>query len=187
MYLTFAQTRNRTALSFNNKRTFFQKVDSLPQGPGWQCEVFESKGDLLDATGKPQIEYLELWKRNPVECVEELISNPLFRDHMKYAAEQIFEDCFGENRMFNEMWTGERWEELQVSTEKSKSSPETRSCNFRYRNSYRKVLHLLLAFLHRTKPSCRHSAGTNQHGLCTSQSETSPRTYAVHRLCEQLS
>lgn len=105
-------------LSFTNKRTFFQKIDSLPTGPTWQCEVLESKGDILDENGKPQVEYLELWKRNPVECIEELISNPTFREHMKYAAEQIFEDCFGEKRMFSEMWTGEHWEELQVCQNK---------------------------------------------------------------------
>ncbi len=104
-------------LSFKNKQSFFQKIDSLPHGPSWVCETFQSTGDELDEEGHRRVEYLELWKRNPLDCIQELLGNPAFREHMHFASEQIFEDILGENRMYNEMWTAEWWEDLQVRQE----------------------------------------------------------------------
>ncbi|KAJ3542431.1 hypothetical protein NM688_g5971 [Phlebia brevispora] len=112
-FLKLEITRQHSSLSFKDKRTFFQKVDSLPQGAEWKCEVLESKGDLLDKDGEYSVEYLELWRRDPLACIRELISNPAFRDHMKYAPEEIFEDCYGKKMMLNEMWTAQWWRDLQ--------------------------------------------------------------------------
>ncbi|KAH9928242.1 hypothetical protein B0H21DRAFT_781211 [Amylocystis lapponica] len=114
-YLKLPITRGCTDLSFHNKRTFFEKVDELPQGPGWTCEPWDITRDVLDEQGKPMVETVELWKRNPVDCVRELIGNPAFKDVMRYAPEKLYttearrpEDC-----MFDEMWTGDWWWDLQ--------------------------------------------------------------------------
>ncbi|KAJ3557367.1 hypothetical protein NM688_g1510 [Phlebia brevispora] len=112
-FLKLEITRQRSSLSFKDKRAFFQKVDSLPQGPEWKCEILESKGDLSDTDSQPCIEYLELWRRDPLACIRELIGNPTFREHMKYAPEEIFEDCYGKKPMLNEMWTAQWWRDLQ--------------------------------------------------------------------------
>lgn len=108
------QTCQRSNLSFGNKKSFFQKIDTLPQGPQWQCEIFEAKGDELDEEGNLRVEYLELWKRNPVECIQELISNPIFCSNMCYTPEAIFEDMQGTKVLINEMWTAEWWRDFQV-------------------------------------------------------------------------
>ncbi|OSX66647.1 hypothetical protein POSPLADRAFT_1133402 [Postia placenta MAD-698-R-SB12] len=56
---------------------------------------------------------IELWKRNPVECIKELIGNPAFKDDIKYAPEQHFTSPDCNNHIFNEMWTGEWWWDIQ--------------------------------------------------------------------------
>jgi hypothetical protein len=61
-------------------------------------------------------EELELWRRDPVECVRELIGNPSFRMAMKFAPERLFEDSSKKVRIYNEAWTGDFWWEIQVST-----------------------------------------------------------------------
>ena len=66
---TYKQTKDRSGLSFKNKRAFFRKIDSLPRGPGWECEIFEATGDEVDEKGQPRKEVFELWKRNPVDCI----------------------------------------------------------------------------------------------------------------------
>ncbi len=79
------------------------------------CEQFEAIGDELDEDGEPRREVLHLWKRDPVECIRELIGNPAFRELIRYAPEQLFADCMGEDRMYGEMWTGDWWWKIQVS------------------------------------------------------------------------
>lgn len=108
------QTRNRTKLSFGNKRAFYKRIDTLPHGPKWDCEPFEIIGDELDEKNQRRSEIIYLWKRNPVECIKELIGNPAFRDNLRYAPEKVYEDNEGNNRVFDEMWTGDWWWNLQV-------------------------------------------------------------------------
>ncbi|EIW75743.1 hypothetical protein CONPUDRAFT_131960 [Coniophora puteana RWD-64-598 SS2] len=59
------------------------------------------------------MEELIVWKRDPVECVKELIGNPTFREMMQYAPEKVYEDMEGECRIYDEMWTGDWWWNLQ--------------------------------------------------------------------------
>ena len=47
--------------SANSKHAFFKKVDALPKGPEWMCEVFEITGDCEDENGKAIVEEVELW------------------------------------------------------------------------------------------------------------------------------
>jgi hypothetical protein len=109
------QTRNRTKPSFKNKRAFYKKIDTLPRVAKWLCEPFEIEGDQLDEKGRKHKETLHLWKRDPVECIRELIGNPAFRNQMRFAPERAYEDPEGKNRIFDEMWTGDWWWNLQVS------------------------------------------------------------------------
>ncbi|EIM82509.1 uncharacterized protein STEHIDRAFT_64969 [Stereum hirsutum FP-91666 SS1] len=60
-------------------------------------------------------EALELWKRNPVELVRELIGNPAFKESLRYAPERILEKLKGKvSRRYSEMWTADWWWETQV-------------------------------------------------------------------------
>lgn len=60
------------------------------------------------------MEEVELWKRNPVDCVKELMGNPAFREYMSYAPEIVHTDAAQTNRVFDEMWTADWWAEIQV-------------------------------------------------------------------------
>jgi hypothetical protein len=101
-----------------------KKIDALPGGPEWTCEIFEIIGDIKKSESSNDdeeekdaaymAEEAELWRRDPVECVKELISNPAFRDLIRYAPEQLYERPDQTNQVFDEMWTGEWWWDLQV-------------------------------------------------------------------------
>jgi hypothetical protein len=60
-------------------------------------------------------EKVELWRRDPVECIKELMGNPAFREHMAYIAERVYLDQGGKVRIYDEMWTAEWWWNTQVS------------------------------------------------------------------------
>ncbi|KAF8511429.1 hypothetical protein JB92DRAFT_3144061 [Gautieria morchelliformis] len=110
-YLKLDITRNRTCPSFMDKRGLLKKIDSLPPAPSWQCHTVQVNGDVHDYNGERWTEELFIWRRNPVDCVKELIGNPAFKEAMHYAPQKVFTDSTEEDQVFNEMWTGEwRWE-----------------------------------------------------------------------------
>jgi hypothetical protein len=100
-------------LSYKNKSQFWRKLDALPRGPEWTVDFLTTHGDILDENGKPITEVLELWRKNAVECIRELIGNPSFQDN-HYAPMRIYEDAEGRVRVYSEMCSGDLWWELQV-------------------------------------------------------------------------
>ncbi|CDO75468.1 hypothetical protein BN946_scf184935.g4 [Trametes cinnabarina] len=105
-FLKLPITRNRTQPSFKNKDAFFKKIDALPVGPEWICDVITVKGDQMGPNGQPLTEELELWRRDPVECVRELLGNPAFKNYMAYAPVRMKR---GGVRFYGEMNTAEWW------------------------------------------------------------------------------
>ncbi|KAJ7478536.1 hypothetical protein FB451DRAFT_1453183 [Mycena latifolia] len=105
----------KAKLSFYNNRSFLQKIDALPTGPDWTCELVTVAGDRLDENDEMMSEELELWMRDPVECIKELMSNPAFKDHMAYAPERVYGNSEGteDSRIFDEMWTANWWWKIQ--------------------------------------------------------------------------
>ncbi len=101
--LLFDQTRTRTQVSFKNKYNLLKKLDALPGGAEWVCDEWEIVGNVEDEDGKMKTEEVELWRRDPVECIRELIGNPAFKDYLKYAPEKLFVDEEGKERMYEEM------------------------------------------------------------------------------------
>ncbi|KAG2352314.1 hypothetical protein BDR07DRAFT_1466456 [Suillus spraguei] len=76
------------------------KVDKLPHGPAWSCKKVSIQGNRTDENGRLLHEDVELWTRDPVECIRDLIGNPLFKEHMDYE---------GLHRIIDDMWTGDWW------------------------------------------------------------------------------
>ncbi|KAJ7442839.1 hypothetical protein FB451DRAFT_1437994 [Mycena latifolia] len=118
-FLKLSIINERARPSYTGKKSFFEKVDDLPGGVKWQCRKMDIEGDLPDLDKDPtgtsmRWEQLEVWWRDPVECVRELIGNPTFRDVMQFAPEQLYADKFGDVQVVNEMWTAEWWWEIQV-------------------------------------------------------------------------
>lgn len=91
-----------------------KKVDQLPTGPAWQCHVIKAEGDLLDEEGLPRTEDLELWFRDPIECIEELLGNPNFKEYLSFTPERAYADMEGRQRIYDEMWTADWWWNMQV-------------------------------------------------------------------------
>ncbi|KAI0692291.1 hypothetical protein BC835DRAFT_1407084 [Cytidiella melzeri] len=78
-------SRKHAALSCKDKRAFFAKIDELPRGPKWQCEIIKVIGSEKDAEGNSN-------KR----------------------LERLHEDEDGKRPIFSEMWTGEWWETIHL-------------------------------------------------------------------------
>lgn len=106
------KTRNRTNLSFKNKRAFFKKIDKLPTGAEWICDIINVVGDQRGPNGEVLTEELELWRRDPVECCRDLIGNPAFKEYMAYGPMKVTRDGV---RYYSEANTADWWWNLQVS------------------------------------------------------------------------
>ena len=70
-------------------------------------EILEAEGDELDEEGKPKKETVKLWIRDPIECIRELIGNPLLAGALRHAPARIYAGEDGENRIYDNMWTGD--------------------------------------------------------------------------------
>lgn len=100
---------------FHNNYGFRKKIDKLPGGVEWMCDPLTITGDRKGKDGKALTEDLELWLRDPVDAVKDLIGNPALREHMTYAPQKLFEDMAKEARVWEEMHTADWWWETQVS------------------------------------------------------------------------
>jgi hypothetical protein len=114
--LTAHPQTKRLNLSFRNNRTFVQKVDALPTGPEWRCKMVSVEGNKRGEDGETLKEELELWLRDPVECIRQLMGNPAFKDDMAYSPEKVYttEEEREDKRIVDEMWMAKWWWELQV-------------------------------------------------------------------------
>ncbi|KAJ7097059.1 hypothetical protein B0H15DRAFT_961174 [Mycena belliarum] len=99
--------------SYHNTRAYYQKMDALPSGPKWRCESFEVVGDEKGPNGVFKREDVEFWRRDPIECIQELMGNAAFREKMRYAPQKVYRDAEGKIQQFDEMWTGDWWWDLQ--------------------------------------------------------------------------
>ncbi len=61
--------------------------------------------------GQALTEELELWRRDPVECVQELIGNPAFKPHISLKPVKVTRSG---SRYYGEMNTSEWWWDTQV-------------------------------------------------------------------------
>jgi Plavaka transposase len=93
-----------------------QKINWLPTGPDWICDIVNVSGDLEGEDGERMGEELELWRHNPLECIQDLIGNPSFKNEMVYESAQFFTDRACSNRLIDEAWTADWWWKVQVSS-----------------------------------------------------------------------
>ncbi|KAJ7052173.1 hypothetical protein C8F01DRAFT_998440 [Mycena amicta] len=108
-FLKLDKIRNGAKPSYHSAYTFFKKIDSLPSGPKWECELITITGDTKDEAGKPRTEEIEFWRRDAVECLEEIMGNPAFKKHMRYAPQHVYRNGPGDNREYSEMYTADLW------------------------------------------------------------------------------
>ncbi|KAL1674742.1 hypothetical protein EV122DRAFT_293228 [Schizophyllum commune] len=84
------QSIRAMGFSFHNKRSFLQFIDKLPQAPAWSCRSWTVEGNIKDKHGNFMTEDIELWQRDPVECIRDLLGNPAFKGHQAYAPYRVF-------------------------------------------------------------------------------------------------
>ncbi|KDQ14715.1 hypothetical protein BOTBODRAFT_81307, partial [Botryobasidium botryosum FD-172 SS1] len=98
-------TRKRVRPSFKNATTFFEKIDQLPHGPNFQQHSIDVIGDLTGDDGRPLRQELDIWARNPIECIEEILGNPAFKKHSAYAPKKVYKTSPGKprQRVYGEM------------------------------------------------------------------------------------
>ncbi|TFK59715.1 hypothetical protein BDN72DRAFT_873010 [Pluteus cervinus] len=118
-YLRLKKVRDSLDLPQKTGQSFRRLLDKLPKGPKFTCTPLEVTGNvegltLPDGTIQYLGETLELWHRDPVSCIRELISNPSFKEHLTYAPEKHFRNPDGTNREYDEMWTANWWWDTQV-------------------------------------------------------------------------
>ncbi|KAH9978526.1 hypothetical protein BGW80DRAFT_1248911 [Lactifluus volemus] len=56
---------------------------------------------------------LNEWRRDPVECVADLLRIPEFQDSLAYAPERVYVDDTGTQRQYSQMWTANWWWDMQ--------------------------------------------------------------------------
>jgi hypothetical protein len=57
---------------------------------------------------------LDLWLRDIVEVIRELLSDRRFVEHMRFAPEKHWKSIERKIRVYDEMWSGDWWWRMQV-------------------------------------------------------------------------
>ncbi|KAF7343798.1 hypothetical protein MSAN_01960800 [Mycena sanguinolenta] len=86
-------------LSFSSAKDLRSRVESLPSGPEWKVTAWRTP----TPTKKP----LMLYYRNPVECVQALLSNPLIQDFIHYTPFRLWETAEKLMRVYTEWLSGD--------------------------------------------------------------------------------
>ncbi|KAF8223722.1 hypothetical protein L208DRAFT_1315423, partial [Tricholoma matsutake] len=103
----YLKIQQHAQLSFHNTYSFLKKIDKLPSGPEWTCDVIDVTGDHEGEDGMLMREQLELWHCDPVECIQDLIGNPAFHDHLADRPEHVYADSRGGNCIIDKTWTAD--------------------------------------------------------------------------------
>jgi hypothetical protein len=92
-------------------------LDNLPlAGPKWNVKAVTVTGDIIGPDNKPIVEKLELWFRDILGVIQELLGNHIYGMKLVFAPRKKFSDEEKTQRVYDEMWTGDWWLKLQVST-----------------------------------------------------------------------
>ena len=156
-------------MEISSSAKLYNAVDDLPKGMSWHCREIAVKGDLMDESGKQLTETVEVWYRDPIACVRELIGNPMFAKMLAYAPELVFRDAKGTERQIDEMWTADWWWKMQVSSDSIEDTFHSSLVSSLVGSSTASHKEPLfpLSSCHPTRRSCPTSAVINLHGQST--------------------
>ncbi|KAF8952213.1 hypothetical protein BDZ97DRAFT_1909427 [Flammula alnicola] len=86
-------------LSFHSAKDLRNRAEMLPSGPAWKSmavtTVYLTKNKL------------NLFYRNPVECLESLMGNPLLQDSIQFTPFRLFESAVKTMRVYTEWLSGD--------------------------------------------------------------------------------
>ena len=98
-------TSSQTLFKTLNETFYLIGIDSWKSG-----KVFNNR--LADPNNLDDNDYTCFFYHNPVECIELLMQQPVFREHMSYAPAKEFNDA--ENRIYLEVNSSDWWGNEQV-------------------------------------------------------------------------
>ncbi|KZS88846.1 hypothetical protein SISNIDRAFT_417541 [Sistotremastrum niveocremeum HHB9708] len=100
-------------LPFRSAKKLFKSIDSLPQGPKWDSYDIIIEGDRRNEDGMLETETVELYHRDILECIEDILGDPKLKEAMHYAPTRVWSDAEKQERFYSDMWTGDWWWETQ--------------------------------------------------------------------------
>lgn len=93
-------------LSFHTSKELRGRVEMLPKGPEWLCKPW--------MTNVPTKTPIQLFYRDPLECIQSLLHHPLLKDHMHFTPMRVFETAAKTMRVYSEWMTGDVAWQMQV-------------------------------------------------------------------------
>src|SRR6266850_8468107 len=93
-------------ISFNTAKDLRSRAEILPTGPTWKSTPLES----VYPVKRP----LFLYYRDPIECLQALIGNPLAQDSLHFEPLKVFKTAEKLVRVYNEWQTGDVAWQMQV-------------------------------------------------------------------------
>ncbi|KAH7906142.1 hypothetical protein BJ138DRAFT_1016684 [Hygrophoropsis aurantiaca] len=95
----------RLNLSFKNAQELRLRAEMLPSGPQWKYQVVK--------TSLPTKHPARIFYRDPVECLQALLSNPLFAPHISFVPRKVWTSSARLIRVYDEWLSGDRAWEMQ--------------------------------------------------------------------------
>ncbi|KAJ7166605.1 hypothetical protein C8R46DRAFT_899136 [Mycena filopes] len=86
-------------LSFTTAKELRSRVEMLPKGPEWRAVPWK--------TDHPTKKPLTLFYRDPLECLQSLLSNPLLQDHIQYTPFHLWANAERLMRIYTEWLSGD--------------------------------------------------------------------------------
>ncbi|KAF8151363.1 hypothetical protein B0H34DRAFT_678011 [Crassisporium funariophilum] len=114
-------TKGAAPTQFENERADQDQTNQPPWAP-FETKKDQNKqipeagnftGNKTDSMGHFKTEEVELWHRNPLECIVKLFSNSKFKGKQVYTPICVFRNADGTNCKYSEMWTSNWWWEIQ--------------------------------------------------------------------------
>ena len=94
-------------LSFRSANELRTHAETLPSGPRWVCETLK--------TEYPTLLPARLFYRNPLECLQALLSHPLFKPHISFFPRRLWTCAAKVYHIYNEWLSGDRAWSMQIS------------------------------------------------------------------------
>ncbi|KAH9008669.1 hypothetical protein EDB85DRAFT_2078106 [Lactarius pseudohatsudake] len=90
---------NGLGLSFRNAKRLRGLAEMLPKGPEWRYKPCDSS--------YPTKKDVALFYRDPLECIQSILSNPLVNDYIRFTPFRVYESAVSAMRIYTEWLTGD--------------------------------------------------------------------------------
>lgn len=110
IYNSMLRTRQIKTLpiSFRSARRLRERAEMLPSGPLWRS--------LSVSPTVPTKRVVNLYYRDPIDCIQALLSHPAFEQHISFVPRKVWSTAARLVRVYDEWLSGEHAWELQVGS-----------------------------------------------------------------------